>query len=390
MTSQLKKAGAAETEGEKAIREEAQALLAAIVESSDDAIISKTLDGIVTSWNAGAERLFGYTAQEMIGESIMTLIPPERHDEERSILERLRRGERIEHYETVRVAKSGRAVDISLTISPIRNSSGRIIGASKVARDITLWKHTQEALRQSEEKLRRQAQELEQQLIASGRLVSLGEITASMAHEFNNPLGIVMGFTQDLLSETDPSSPSYRSLKIIDEETKRCEKIIRDLLQFARPRATEVSPTDVRQLVEKTINLLANHLYKQKIEAISEIENNLPSISADPQQMEQVLVNLCLNAIEAMPDGGKLTVAAKAEPPTDGGSSTVAITVADTGFGIEEKDLPKIFQPFFTAKKKRGLGLGLPICDRIIKNHGGRIKVESQPGKARRSKSICR
>ena len=380
MTSQLKKAGAAEKEGEKAIREEAQALLAAIVESSDDAIISKTLDGIVTSWNAGAERLFGYTAQEMIGESIMTLIPPERHDEERSILERLRRGERIEHYETVRVAKSGRAVDISLTISPIRNSSGRIIGASKVARDITLWKHAQEALRESEEKLRRQAQELEQQLIASGRLVSLGEITASMAHEFNNPLGIVMGFTQDLLSETDPSSPSYRSLKIIDEETKRCEKIIRNLLQFARPRATEVSQTDVRQLVEKTINLLANHLYKQKIEAISEIENNLPSISADPQQMEQVLVNLCLNAIDAMPEGGKLTVAAKAEPPTDGGSSTVAITVADTGFGIEERDLPKIFQPFFTAKKKRGLGLGLPICDRIIKNHGGRIKVESQPG----------
>jgi len=380
MTSQLKKAGAAEKEGEKAIREEAQALLAAIVESSDDAIISKTLDGIVTSWNAGAERLFGYTAQEMIGKSIMILIPPERHNEERLILERLRRGERIEHYETVRVAKSGRAVDISLTISPIRNSSGRIIGASKVARDITLWKHAQEALRESEEKLRRQAQELEQQLIASGRLVSLGEITASMAHEFNNPLGIVMGFTQDLLSETDPSSPSYRSLKIIDEETKRCEKIIRNLLQFARPRATEVSQTDVRQLVEKTINLLANHLYKQKIEAISEIENNLPSISADPQQMEQVLVNLCLNAIDAMPEGGKLTVAAKAEPRTDGGSSTVAITVADTGFGIEERDLPKIFQPFFTAKKKRGLGLGLPICDRIIKNHGGRIKVESQPG----------
>ena len=380
MISQLKKAGAAEREGEKAIREEAQALLTAIVESSDDAIISKTLDGTVTSWNSGAERLFGYTAQEMIGKSIMILIPPERHDEERLILERLRRGERIEHYETVRVAKSGRAVDISLTISPIRNSSGRIIGASKVARDITLWKHAQKALRESEEKLRRQTQELEQQLIASGRLVSLGEITTSMAHEFNNPLGIVMGFTQDLLSETDPSSPSYRSLKIIDEETKRCEKIIRNLLQFARPRATEVSQTDIRQLVEKTINLLANHLYKQKIEAISEIENNLPSISADPQQMEQVLVNLCLNAIDAMPEGGKLTVAAKAEPPTDGGSSTVAITVADTGFGIEERDLPKIFQPFFTAKKKRGLGLGLPICDRIIKNHGGRIKVESQPG----------
>src|SRR5437870_2635611 len=326
MTSQLKKAGAAETEGEKAIREEAQALLAAIVESSDDAIISKTLDGIVTSWNSGAERLFGYTAQEMIGKSIMTLIPPERHDEERLILERLRRGERIEHYETVRVAKSGRAVDISLTISPIRNSSGRIIGASKVARDITLWKHAQEALRQSEEKLRRQAQELEQQLIASGRLVSLGEITASMAHEFNNPLGIVMGFSQDLLSETDPSSPNYQSLKIIHEETKRCEKIIQDLLQFARPSSTDPCPTDVKQLIEKTLSLVANRLYKEKVESIVQVDEKLPKIYADPRQLEQVLVNLYLNAIDAMPEGGKLTVAAKAEPPTDGGSSTVAIT----------------------------------------------------------------
>ena len=148
--------------------------------------------------------------------------------------------------------------------------------------DISERKRAEDALRQSEEKLRRQAQELEQQLIASGRLVSLGEITASMAHEFNNPLGIVMGFTQDLMSETDPSHPHYRSLKIIDEESKRCEKIIRDLLQFARPKSTDFCPTDVKQVIEKTLGLVANHLYKQKIEAITQLEEDLPKIYADP------------------------------------------------------------------------------------------------------------
>jgi two-component system, NtrC family, sensor kinase len=201
-----------------------------------------------------------------------------------------------------------------------------------------------------------------------------------MAHEFNNPLGIVMGFTQDLLSETDPSDPHHRSLKIIDEESRRCEKIIQDLLQFARPKSTDLCPTDVKQVLEKTLGLVANHLYKQKIEAVTQLEEHLPKISADPQELEQVLVNLYLNAIDAMPDGGRLTIGAKTSQGTPGIPQEVAITVSDTGFGISPEDLPKIFQPFFTARKKSGLGLGLPICDRIIKNHGGRIMVESQPG----------
>jgi signal transduction histidine kinase len=190
----------------------------------------------------------------------------------------------------------------------------------------------------------------------------------------------VMGFTQDLMSETDPSHPHYRSLKIIDEESKRCEKIIRDLLQFARPKSADFCPTDVQQLLEKTLGLVANHLYKQKIEAITQVEEKLPKIYADSQELEQVLVNLYFNAIDAMPDGGALTVGAKTILSGSGAPHQVVISVSDTGFGISPEDLPKIFLPFFTAKKKRGLGLGLPICDRIIKNHGGRIKVESQPG----------
>src|SRR6185312_12243214 len=139
-----------------------------------------------------------------------------------------------------------------------------LVGFSVVMRDLTDRREAEEALRESERKLRRQAEELEQQLIASGRLVSLGEITASMAHEFNNPLGIVMGFAQDLLSETDPTTSQYRSLKIIDEEAKRCQKIIQELLEFSRPKSADLSLTDITQTVEKTLNLVKNHLYKQK------------------------------------------------------------------------------------------------------------------------------
>jgi PAS domain S-box-containing protein len=375
MISQLKKARPAEKESEKEIRQESQALLAAIVESSDDAIISKTLDGIVTSWNKGAERIFGYSAQEAIGRPITVIIPPERHDEERSILERLRRGERIDHYETVRVSKEGRLIDVSLTVSPVRDAKGRILGASKVARDITARRRMEEALLESEQKLRRQAEELEQQLIASGRLVSLGEITASMAHEFNNPLGIVIGFAEDLLSEKAPSSPDYQPLKIISDEAKRCKNIMQDLLDYSRPRRTEMGQIDIGKLVEKSLHLMTNRLYKQKIKSAIEVELGLPDILADAQQLEQVLVNLYLNAIDAMPEGGTLSV----RVGRDREEGRIAVSVTDTGFGIGSEELPKIFQPFFSVKKKSGLGLGLPICDRIVKNHGGRIAVESRP-----------
>jgi signal transduction histidine kinase len=238
---------------------------------------------------------------------------------------------------------------------------------------------TIDALCQSEEKLRHQSQELEQQLIASGRLVSLGEITASMAHEFNNPLGIIMGFIEDILSNLDPADPNYRALKIVDEESRRCKKIISDLMEYARPRSAELCSTDVAALIEKTLQLVENRLYKQKVAAAKNLEANLPRINADPQQLEQLLINLYLNALDAMPDGGKLTIETQVEL-ADEMPAAVALTVADTGFGIAEEDLPKIFQPFFSAKKRRGLGLGLPICARIVKNHGGRIDVESRPG----------
>ena len=234
------------------------------------------------------------------------------------------------------------------------------------------------ALGESEEQLRRQAQDLEQQLIATGRLVSLGEITASMAHEFNNPLGIILGFVEDLLLSTDPADTSFRPLQIVDEEAKRCQRIIQDLMDYTRPRAVTLTSTSLRTIIDKTLGLVETRLYKQKITRETTLEPDLPSVYADYQQLEQVFINLYLNAIDAMPQGGKLTVSAGL--CRDQGELAVVVGVSDTGFGIEPELLSKIFQPFYTAKKTRGMGLGLPITQRIVRNHGGHIEVTSTPG----------
>ena len=189
-----------------------------------------------------------------------------------------------------------------------------------------------------------------------------------------------MGFAQDLMSELDPADPHRRYLKIIDEETKRCQKIIQELLQFSRPSAVELRPTEIEKLVEKTTHLVENRLYQQKIELSVDVDRELPLVQADAQQVEQGLINLYLNAVDALPHGGKLTVRATLAPPNNGDQALVVLSVADTGFGIDEENQGKIFLPFFTAKKTKGLGLGLPICERIIKNHGGRIEFSSVPG----------
>lgn len=232
------------------------------------------------------------------------------------------------------------------------------------------------ALRQSEEHLRNQAQELERQLLASGRLVAVGELTASMAHEFNNPLGIILGFAHGLLAEMDPADAHYHHVEIIVEEASRCERLVQELLEFGRPKTAEFALTDIEQIVRRTVDLVQPHATKNHVETLMHIEDRLPPIHADAQQLQQVVLNLCLNAVDAMPNGGTLTVGASFD-----GANQVTVTVADTGIGIDAEILPRIFQPFFTSKKRRGLGLGLPICDRIVKSHSGQIDVSSAPGR---------
>ena len=353
-----------------------------LVESMQDyAIFMLDPEGRVTSWNTGAERIEGFQPEEIIGAQFARFYPAE--DRAQGFPEEALRyaatNGRSEQ-EGWRVRKDGARFWANTVVSALLDERKNLVGFSVVTRDLTEKKRVEEVLRESEAKLRRQAQELEQQLIASGRLVSLGVITASMAHEFNNPLGIVMGFTQQLLSEFEPNTPNHQALKIIDEETKRCQRIIQELLQYSRPKNADLCPTDVKQAIDKTMNMVANRLYKQKIETRAMIADDLPLIPADPQQLEQVLINLFLNAIDAMPKGGKLDVEA-ALKPTRENTPSVVITVIDSGSGIDQEDLAKIFQPFFSAKKGKGIGLGLSISERIIKNHGGTIAVESMPGK---------
>jgi PAS domain S-box-containing protein len=273
----------------------------------------------------------------------------------------------------------GGNVHMLMSAGPVYDRSGSSIGCVVTLSDISELKEAEEALRDSERKFREQAQLLEQQLIASGRLVSLGEITASMAHEFNNPLGIIMGFVEEMLNTTPSDAADYETLKIIDEEAKRCQKIIQGLMEFARPAPVTPQTTDVATLVAKTLKMIDARLYKQKVGLTEAVAPDLPPINADAQQLEQVLVNLYLNALDAMLAGGHLTVGAQLDGTGDL-PNTVVITVADTGHGISGDDMQKIFQPFFTARKKAGMGLGLSICERIIRNHGGKIEVETEQG----------
>ena len=252
---------------------------------------------------------------------------------------------------------------------PVNSNSDGVQWVVEIAKDVTREK------------------EMEQQLISSERLVAIGEMAASIAHEFNNPLGIILGFTQDLMTEVDPFDPRFNSLRIIEEEARRLKKFMREFLEFGRPNPGEFAPVRVEDVIKKGIDLVASQFNKAKVETRFSIEENLPFILADSQQLMQVLVNLFFNALEAMPGGGEMSVKTflkKTDSQMESGSSPfleeVVVAVADTGCGISEADLPKIFRSFFTTKRKKGMGLGLSICESIIKAHGGRISVGSAVG----------
>ena len=349
---------------------------AQMLEETHDAIFQWQFDGGITNWNRGAERLYGFTREEAQGNRPSKLLQTQREGGVGPIKEVLQR-DGMWTGELRHRAKDGKEIVVDSRMVFWRNpDSPPIVIAAN--RDITDRKTAEEVLRESERKLREQAQQLEQQLIASGRLVSLGQVTASMAHEFNNPLGIIIGFVEDIFGNTKPEDPDYRSLQIINQEAYRCKKIVEDLLDYAKPRAAEMAPVAIGAVVDRTLELVDNYLYKQKVQPVKEVASDLPRVHADSQQLAQVLLNLYLNAIDAMPNGGQLTVGADFKQ--DAGVPEIIISVADTGLGIDPSALDKIFQPFYTAKKRRGLGLGLPICDRIVKNHGGNITVQSQPG----------
>jgi PAS domain S-box-containing protein len=343
--------------------EDAIMRLAAIVQSSDDAIVSKDLNGIVTSWNPAAERMFGYKAEEMIGRSITTIIPPELRGDEDMILGKIRRGEKVDHFETVRVTKTGERVDVSLTVSPVRDESGRVIGAAKIARDVGQRKRAEEALRTSE------------------KLASVGRLAATVAHEINNPLAAVVNLIYLVKKHQDLPPAVRRYVNTAEEELNRISSLTRQTLGFYR-EDRGAAPTRVGELAQSLVTVFSPKAANKSIKVRLQVRSD-PEILAVKSEIRQLIANLLGNSIDAVPRSGSITLRVQAAARSND-KRGVRLTIADTGPGIPESIRARIFDPFFTTKKDFGTGLGLWICKTIVEKHKGSLRLRSRttPGKS--------
>jgi two-component system, LuxR family, sensor kinase FixL len=468
------------------------AQLAVIISSSDDAIVSKTLDGTVTAWNAGATNILGYEADEMIGQPITRIIPPELHEEEKQILMRLRRGERIRHYETIRLAKDGRRVDISLTVSPLFNQSGKVVGASKVARDITERKLAEQALRETTARLRtltetavdgvimidargvvlmfnpaceklfgysadavigenvkmlmpqpyrhehdryitnyrdtrdpkiigigreviglrkdgstfpmdlsvgearqdgesifvgiirdltsrkRTEAELEQaraELVRVARVTSLGELTAAIAHEVNQPLtGLVSSGNACLrwLAGDVPNLKAAReSVERMISAGSRAGEVIRRIRALVGKAPPLRDRLNINDAITEVIALIRGEIQRNRISLRTKLSTDVPLVLGDRIQLQQVILNLILNAIEAMSDVSPQPRELSVSSAKDGPNGAL-VSVRDSGTGLDGTVLDRLFEAFYTTKS-HGMGIGLAVSRTIIQAHGGRL-----------------
>jgi PAS domain S-box-containing protein len=481
--------------------EQAVARLAAIVASSSDAIIGKTLDGTVTSWNSAAERIFGYSQAEMVGQSVYRLIPNELHADERELLERISRGERVEIFDTERIRKDGQRIYIGVTVSPIRDTYGNVIGASSIKRDVTERKRAAAALQQSQERLRlalmaarmgtwqwdvasntlawdellhdlygiesgqpvtqyehfigrvhpddralvaaavqralnggggldyefrvvlpdgrvrwladhgrvirdargnplymtgvcldtTERKLMEERLRQAQRMDSVGQLAGGIAHEANNMMSVVLGCADYVLQRTDLPGPVREDVDQIWKAAKRTAGITQQLLAFSRRQVLQPQVLDLNATVRDLEPLLSRTLGETRGLRMH-LSPALSRVRADPGQLEQVLINLTLNARDAMPDQGRLTIetmnvvldeayaAAKSVDSLRPGEYG-ALVVSDTGHGMDRTTLERVFEPFFTTKGVgQGTGLGLSTVYGIVKQSGGFIWVYSEPG----------
>jgi PAS domain S-box-containing protein len=350
------------------------ALLAAIVDSSDDAIVSKTLDGVITSWNRGAERLFGYSAEEAVGRHITLIIPEERWPEEDQVLARLRRGERINHFETIRRTKDGRLLEISLTVSPVRNAAGIVIGASKIARDVSAQRLLERERKTSLERERLARAEAD----ALNR--SKDQFLATLSHELRTPLNAIYGWARMLESRRlDPESV-HRATEAILRNAGIQVQLIEDLFDVSRVitghMRLDVRPLDLAAVLDAALDAVRPAAAAKSI-AIEVTRDPLARpIMGDPGRLQQVIWNLLINAVKFTPARGQVRVDLRWRP------AAVEIVVSDTGEGIAPEELPHLFERFRQAdtgptRRHSGLGLGLALVRHIVELHGGEVSGES-------------
>ena len=360
------------------IRDGTERRHAAIVASSSDAIIGRSLDGTITSWNRGAERMYGYAPAEAIGSDLAMLVPPERSGELPDTTERVRRGEPTGQFESQRVRKDGATIDVSVTISPIHDAAGLVVGTSAVARDITDRKRT-EADRQA----------LGERLRQSERLESLGQLAGGVAHDFNNLLGVILNYAAFVAERTVDNPAVHADVEQIRAAAERGARLTSQLLIVGRREAIRPAVLDLNAIVADIRDLLSRSIGEQvKLTVRSDIA--LPAIRADRGQIEQILLNLAVNARDAMPAGGTLHIATHVadldedylrQHPDARLGRHVELAVSDTGAGIPPEVAGHIFEPFFTTKPKgQGTGLGLATVYGIVTEAGGSLSVNSEAG----------
>jgi len=343
---------------------ETKNFLESIVDRAGDAISVVDLEGKTLYWNEGAEQIYGYRKEEVLGKRLSDFLFPLdetlREEEERllgELMTRVKQGEAVPNVEVKRQTKEGKEIITSMTISPLRDAEGRVIGASRICKDIT------------------QLKKVEDRLILAERLSSLGELTAGVAHELRNPLAGIKINTQILSRKRDFPEMERRLLDNTLEGIGKIQKIVDDMLHFAKPKASHFKLEEINEVVESSLAIFQTKLKKGNISLLFQKGEGLPKVWIDAHQIQQVLINLMLNAIQAMEKGGTLALRTFSD-----GKNEVSIEVKDTGVGIPKSHLKKIFDPFFTTKSE-GTGLGLSISIKILESHGATIDVTSQEEK---------
>jgi PAS domain S-box-containing protein len=367
------------TERNRAARAEAAltAQLAAIADSSDDAIIGLTLDGVITSWNKGAQRMFGYAPGKVIGQSMALIVPLERVAELAAMLDRLAHGERLGPVETQRVRRDGTVLDIALSAAPVRDAAGRVTGVATVGRDTTAGNRAAAARQEMEDRLRR-----------AERMETVGQLAGGIAHDFNNLLGAIVGYAA-LLAEATADPAARADIGHIQAAAQRAARLTRDLLIFSRQEPVQLVPVGLNGVITGARDLLRVSVGSQ-VAVRFELAADLPPVLGDSGQLEQVLLNLAVNARDAMPEGGTLTIRTGAmdlaggDLRLDAGASPgpfVELSVADTGSGMSPEVAAHVFEPFFTTKETgRGTGLGLSSVYGIVTGAGGSVGIDSVLG----------